>query len=230
MTRDLPRSDGTVLLVDKPARWTSFDVVKKIRSLTGERKVGHAGTLDPMATGLLIVCTGRRTREVESFMGMDKEYEAELTLGGRTASFDADTPVYDHRDTRGISAEQIRAVVSEFVGTQEQTPPMWSALKVGGRRLYALARRGQSVERKPRTVTVHSIDVTAIDLPRVRCTVACSKGTYIRALAEDIGVRLGCGAYLSSLRRTRIGPYHVKDALTIEALIARGDTGGQQPA
>lgn len=229
MTGNLAQNDGTVLLVDKPARWTSFDVVKKIRSITGERKVGHAGTLDPMATGLLIVCTGRRTREVESFMGMDKEYEAELTLGGRTPSFDADTPVHDHRDTRGITPERIRDVVSEFVGTQEQTPPMWSALKVQGRRLYALARRGQSIERKPRTVTVHSIDVTGIDLPRVRCTVACSKGTYVRALAEDIGLRLGCGAYLSSLRRTRIGPYHVKDALTMEALIARGDEGGQQP-
>lgn len=230
MTEDLTTNDGAVMLVDKPARWTSFDVVKKVRSITGVRKVGHAGTLDPMATGLLIVCTGRRTREVESFMGMDKEYDAELILGARTPSFDADTPVHERRSIDGISEDQIREVIAGFVGTQEQTPPMWSALKVDGRRLYRLARRGETVERRPRTITVQAIVVTAVDLPRVWCTITCSKGTYVRALAEDIGLRLGCGAHLGGLRRTRIGPYRVADALTIEQLVGRSEAVGVRPS
>jgi len=229
VTMEPVENDGAVLLLDKPARWTSFDVVKKVRSVTGVRKVGHAGTLDPMATGLLIICTGRRTRDVKTFMGMDKEYEAELTLGARTASFDAETPVQEHKGAEGITEEQVREVVASFVGTQEQTPPMWSALKVNGRRLYTLARRGKTVERKPRTVTIHRIEVTAFEPPRVRCTVACSKGTYVRALAEDIGLRLGCGAYLSRLRRTRIGPYRVDDAVTIEQLVGRAEEAGSRP-
>jgi len=230
MTGDQTHNEGMVLLLDKPSRWTSFDVVKKVRSVMGVRKVGHAGTLDPMATGLLILCTGRRTREVQSFMGMDKEYEAELTLGSRTPSFDADTPVREHLGIAGITEAKVREVLESFVGTQEQMPPMWSALKVNGQRLYALARRGETIERTPRTVTVHRIEVTAIDLPRVRCLVACTKGTYIRALAEDIGLRLGCGAYLSSLRRTRIGPYHVDDALTIEQLVNRAAGTSTRPS
>jgi len=216
MTVQQAQNDGLVLLLDKPPRWTSFDVVRKVRSALGVRKVGHAGTLDPLATGLLIVCTGKRTREIDGFMGLDKEYQAELTLGARTASFDADTPVLETRGIAGISEKQVRTAVESFVGTQHQVPPMWSALKVNGKRLYTLARKGQTIERKPRMVTIHRIEITSLDLPLVRCTIACSKGTYIRSLAEDIGLRLGCGAYVSNLRRTRIGPYHVADAMTIE--------------
>ena len=226
MTTEIPQNDGTVLLLDKPSTWTSFDVVKKVRSVLRARKVGHAGTLDPMATGLLIIVTERRTREVDTFMGMDKEYEAELTLGARTPSFDADTPIQEQKGVEGVTEEQVREVVASFVGAQEQTPPMWSALKVDGRRLYKLARRGETVPRKPRSIVVHRIEVTALELPVVRCTITCSKGTYVRALAEDIGLRLGCGAYLSKLRRTRIGPYHVDDALTIEQLVSLTDATG----
>jgi tRNA pseudouridine55 synthase len=224
MTTHLPQNDGTVLLLDKPSAWTSFDVVKKVRSVLRARKVGHAGTLDPMATGLLIICTERRTREVDTFMGMDKEYEAELTLGARTPSFDADTPIQEQKGVKGVTEDQVREVVASFVGAQEQTPPMWSALKIDGRRLYKLARRGETVPRKPRSIVVHRIELMALELPVVRCTITCSKGTYVRALAEDIGLRLGCGAYLSRLRRTRIGPYHVDDALTIEQLVRLTDT------
>ncbi|HXX63657.1 MAG TPA: tRNA pseudouridine(55) synthase TruB, partial [Bacteroidota bacterium] len=151
---DVPSDEGTVLLVRKPAGWTSFDVVNKIRHLFGIRKVGHAGTLDPLATGLLIVCTGRKTKEIGSLVGLEKEYEAEMTLGARTASFDAATPVLETRSTEGITEDAVRSVLLEFVGTQHQVPPMWSALKVGGRRLYKYAREGTEVSRAAREVSV----------------------------------------------------------------------------
>jgi len=215
---DVPSDEGTVLLVRKPAGWTSFDVVNKIRHLFGIRKVGHAGTLDPLATGLLIVCTGRKTKEIGSLVGLEKEYEAEMTLGARTASFDAATPVLETRSTEGITEDAVRSVLLEFVGTQHQVPPMWSALKVGGRRLYKYAREGTEVSRTAREVSIRSIVPTEMHLPRVRFTVVCSKGTYVRSLVNDMGERLGCLAYLSALERTRIGQFHLADALTIEEL------------
>jgi len=222
---DLRHDGGEVLLVDKPKGWTSFDVVHKVKHLLRARKVGHAGTLDPSATGLLILCTGRRTREMSAFTGLEKEYEAEIVLGSRTASFDAETPVIEKRPTDGITADRVREVLQGFTGTQLQVPPMWSAAKVGGRRLYEYARRGVEVERAAREIEIRAIIPTEIAIPIVRFTVVCSKGTYIRSLAEDIGSRLGCGAYLMNLRRTRIGEYHVRDAWTLVDLAARVDAG-----
>ena len=211
--------EDAVLLVDKPLGWTSFDVVNKIRALTGIRRVGHAGTLDPLATGLLIVCTGRKTKELSRFTGLDKTYAALITLGGTTESYDAATPVVDRRDVSGLSDEAVRGAIGSFVGRQRQLPPMWSAVKVGGRRLYRYARKGQTVTRPPRDIEISSITVDRISLPEVAVTVTCSKGTYIRTLAHDIGARLGCGAYLSGLRRTAIGPFKVDDALTMQGLV-----------
>lgn len=218
--RELRIAEGELLLVDKPKGWTSFDVVNKIRHLFRVRRVGHAGTLDPLATGLLIVCTGPRTKELARFSDLEKEYTGEMKLGGRTQSFDADTPVVEERGIEGITEQQVRDAMGRFVGTQEQIPPMWSAVKVQGRPLYRYARKGMEVERKPRTVEVHSMSAIRIALPLVEFVVACSKGTYVRTLVDGIGQDLGCGAYLTALRRTRIGPYHVENALTIEELTA----------
>ncbi|MGB6033878.1 MAG: tRNA pseudouridine(55) synthase TruB [Bacteroidota bacterium] len=217
----LQSDEGALLLVDKPAGWTSFDVVKKIRTLFRLRKVGHAGTLDPLATGLLLVCTGKRTKTIEEFVGLEKEYEGGMFLGARTSSFDAGTPVVERHSVEHINDETVRSVFGEFAGPQEQLPPMWSAVKVNGKRLYALARQGKTVERKTRQVIIHSLAPTRIAIPEVDFSVVCSKGTYVRALVDDIGQRLGCGAYLRLLRRTRIGPYHLSDALTIEELVAQ---------
>lgn len=216
--RELRIAEGEMLLVDKPKGWTSFDVVNKIRHLFHVRRVGHAGTLDPQATGLLIVCSGSKTRDLAGFSDLDKDYEGEMKLGGRTASFDAETPVVDERSVEGIGGEQIREAFARFVGKQQQVPPMWSAVKVKGRPLYRYARKGVDVERRPREVEVFRLTPDRIEIPLVGFSVACSKGTYIRALVNDIGAALGCGAYLTALRRTRIGPYKVEDALTIADL------------
>lgn len=230
LNRELHVEEGEVLLVDKPKGWTSFDVVNKIRHLFRVRKVGHAGTLDPMATGLLIVCTGKKTKEIDGFVGMDKEYDAAMTLGGRTASYDADTPVLENRPVDGITAERVTEVLRQFVGPQAQVPPMWSAVSVGGTRLYKLARKGKEVERRPREIVVQSITPVSIAVPLVRFTVACSKGTYVRGLVSDMGERLGCGAYLSALVRTRIGPYRLVDAMTMKDLEALRAAQGASPA
>jgi tRNA pseudouridine55 synthase len=211
-------AEGEMLLVDKPKGWTSFDVVNRIRHLFHVRRVGHAGTLDPMATGLLIVCTGKSTKEVDRYMGLEKEYEAELLLGGRTESYDAETPVVEQRSTEGVTPERVREVMGGFVGKQQQIPPMWSAVKVAGRPLYKYARRGVEVTRRPREVEIVNLAPTRIAIPGVAFTVTCSKGTYVRTLAHDIGTALGCGAYLTSLRRTRIGPYRLEEAATLDEL------------
>ena len=208
-----------MLLVDKPRGWTSFDVVHRVRRLLQVKKAGHAGTLDPLATGLLIVCTGKRTREIERFMGLDKEYDVTLLLGARTASFDAETPVVETRPTDGITREQVEQTLAGFTGAQRQVPPMWSAVKVKGRRLYKYAQRGEEIERPAREVFIHAIRPVRIAVPEVVMTVVCSKGTYIRTLADDIGRALGCGAYVTALRRTRIGPYAVSRAATIDDLM-----------
>jgi tRNA pseudouridine55 synthase len=213
--------DGEMLLVDKPAGWTSFDVIAKLRGVLGVRKAGHAGTLDPMATGLLIVCTGARTKEMESFIGLDKEYEVEMTIGARTESFDAETPVVERRDISAITGADVEAVLRGLVGPQQQVPPMWSAVKVRGKALYRYARKGQTVERAAREIVVHAIEPGPMDLPRVRFRMTCSKGTYVRSLVDTAGERLGCGAYVTGLRRTRIGPYRIEDALSIPELAQR---------
>jgi tRNA pseudouridine55 synthase len=210
---------GGIILVDKQQGWTSFDVVAKLRRLLRIKKVGHAGTLDPMATGLLIVCVGKGTRHVSEFQALDKEYQVEIKLGARTPSDDAETPEQDHQPIDHLSGEDIQRAVASFVGTIEQIPPSYSAVHVGGKRLYTLARSGKELPPlPPRSVTIHAITNIELMLPYVRFCVHCSKGTYIRSLARDIGNVLGVGAYVTALRRTAIGPYRVGDAFTITEL------------
>ncbi len=211
---------GEVLLVDKPSGWTSFDVVNKLRRAAGGLKMGHAGTLDPLATGLLIICTGRKRKEIDRFTGLDKEYIAELRLGIRTPSYDSETAPVEERSTEGVTEDRIREVMLEFTGAQMQIPPMWSAVKIGGRRLYSLARKGIDIERPARPIVVHELELVECAVPRLVVRVACSKGTYVRSLVNDIGTRLGCGACLTALRRTRIGPYCVDDASGIVQAVA----------
>jgi tRNA pseudouridine55 synthase len=218
LSRELRFAEGELLLVRKPAGWTSFDVVHKIGRMFGIKKVGHAGTLDPLATGLLIVCTGKKTKILGEFVGLEKEYEAEMTLGGRTESYDTATPVLETRSTEGIDERRILEVLKEFTGPRLQIPPMWSAVSVKGKRLYRYAREGVEVERHPREIVIYSIVPLLVRVPVVRFSVICSKGTYIRSLVNEMGERLGCGAYLSALVRTRIGPYRLSDAVTIEDL------------
>ncbi len=216
--RELRFAEGEMLLVNKPAGWTSFDVVNRIRRLTGVRKAGHAGTLDPMATGLMIVCTGKMTKTLGMYVGLEKEYRVRMVLGARTDSFDAGTPVIERRSTDDVTAERVREVLESFVGPQSQVPPMWSAIKMGGRRLYELARKGIRVDRPPREVIIRSITPLEIAVPLVTCVVVCSKGTYIRALVNDIGDRIGCGAYVEMLERTGVGDFRLEDALSMEEL------------
>jgi tRNA pseudouridine55 synthase len=220
LSHELHFAEGELLLVRKPAGWTSFDVVHKISRMFGIKKVGHAGTLDPLATGLLIVCTGKKTKSLGEFVGLDKEYDAEMTLGGRTESYDAATPVLETKSTEGIDEGRVRAVLAEFTGPRLQVPPMWSAVSVKGKRLYRYAREGVEVKRLPREIVIHSIVPLLIRVPVVRFSVTCSKGTYVRSLAHEMGEQLGCGAYLSALERTRIGPYRLADAVSIEELTA----------
>jgi len=210
---------GTVLLVDKPLHWTSFKVVKRVRSLTGVKKVGHAGTLDPLATGLLIILVGRpATREMESFMGMEKTYVGTMRLGGVTDSYDAELPVTPVGPWSTVSDDALEAARQQFVGTITQRPPMYAAIKVGGERLYKKARRGESVEVPERTVTIDSMEIIERVGPDVTFRVTCSKGTYIRSIAHDMGQVLGVGAYLTGLVRTAIGPHLLRDAWSIDAL------------
>jgi len=212
---------GELLLVDKPKGWTSFDVVNRIRGILGVRRVGHAGTLDPLATGLLIVCTGRRTRELQQFQGWDKEYIVIMTLGMVTASYDAETPAVEQRGHEGIDEHAIRSMIPRFLGRQLQLPPMYSAAKVRGRRLYKYARRGLEIERGPREVFISSMEIVRVDLPDVVLKVVCTKGTYMRTLVHDFGAALGCGAYVRELRRTRIGDFHLEDAVSLELIERR---------
>jgi tRNA pseudouridine55 synthase len=211
---------GEVLLIDKPPGWTSFDVVNKLRRAAGGLKMGHAGTLDPLATGLLILCTARKRKEIDRFTGLDKEYVAEFLLGVRTPSYDTETEPVEQKSVESISEDRVREVLKEFIGPQQQTPPMWSAIKIGGKPLYTLARKGIEIERPPRSIVVHGIELISCILPRVTVRISCSKGTYVRSLANDIGLRLGCGACMSALRRTRIGPYSVEDAAGIPQAVA----------
>lgn len=206
---------GEMLLVDKPLEWTSFDVVKKLRGLTKVKKVGHAGTLDPLATGLLIVCTGKMTKQIERFQGMEKAYEGTLVLGKTTPSIDLETDFDSDHSTDHITLEQLEKARQNFLGMINQIPPQHSAVKVDGKRVYKSARKGKPVEIKARQVQIDVFNFTEINLPTIHFEVVCSKGTYIRSLVRDLGQVLGVGAYLKQLRRTRIGEYHVNDAQTI---------------
>ena len=210
---------GKVLLIDKPLHWTSFDAVRKIRNSIRIKKVGHAGTLDPLATGLLIICTGKFTKRINEYMAQEKEYTGSFTLGAVTPTFDKESDPEQQKDISGITAEKIYGTTPLFTGEIQQVPPIYSAIKKQGTALYELARRGEAVEPEPRTVFIKSFEITGIELPEVQFKIVCSTGTYIRSIANDFGAALGCGAYLSGLRRTRIGDFSVADAMTMEGFI-----------
>jgi tRNA pseudouridine55 synthase len=212
-----PFAEGQVLLIDKPLRWTSFDVVKKIRILTGISKVGHAGTLDPLATGLLIVCTGKFTKQINTYMAQEKEYTGHITLGAVTPTYDLESGPVDAKPWDHLTVADIRAATAAFTGEILQVPPAHSAIKKDGKPAYLLARKGKEVNLEPRKVTISAFDITAMEGPVVHFRVVCTTGTYIRSLANDLGQALGCGAHLSSLRRTRIGAFRVEDADSILA-------------
>ncbi|MFP6583122.1 MAG: tRNA pseudouridine(55) synthase TruB [Candidatus Hydrogenedentota bacterium] len=205
-----------ILLVDKPAGMTSHDVVDRIRKAAQMRKVGHTGTLDPAATGLLILCLGAATRLSDYLVGMDKTYAGEMTFGVVSDSYDADGTVLEENEVPEIDSEQLRAEFAEFTGTFDQIPPMVSAVKVGGQRLYKLARQGETVERPSRSVTVPRFELESLSPPKATFSLDCTSGTYVRSLCHDIGQRVGCGAILSSLRRTRIGRHDVSNALELD--------------
>ncbi|MDQ2751492.1 MAG: tRNA pseudouridine(55) synthase TruB [Bacteroidota bacterium] len=208
--------EGKVLLVNKPLHWTSFDVVKKVRILTGVSKVGHAGTLDPLATGLLIVCTGHFTKKINEYMGMEKEYTGSFTLGATTPTFDRESEPQNSTDISQLSLQQIHDATLHFKGTILQVPPIHSAIKQGGKPVYLAARKGIDVLLEPRPVTISEFTITKTDLPDVFFKVVCGTGTYIRSLANDFGASLGVGAYLSSLCRTRIGNFRLEEAMSID--------------
>lgn len=203
-------------MLDKPFRWTSFDVVRKIRHLTGAKKVGHAGTLDPLATGLLIVCTGKLTKKINEYMAQEKEYTGTITLGATTPTYDLESEPRDFRSFEAITEDQLKGMATAFTGKIAQVPPIHSAIKKEGKRVYELARRGMDVKLEPRPVTISEFEIVKTDLPAVEFRVVCSTGTYIRSLANDFGEALGCGGYLSALCRTRIGNFRLADALSVE--------------
>jgi tRNA pseudouridine55 synthase len=210
-------SQGRVLLIDKPLRWTSFDVVRKIRNTIRIKKVGHAGTLDPLATGLLIVCTGKFTKKINEYMAQEKEYTGTITLGAVTPTYDLESEPENFKPIEQITLEQIRTATQIFTGPILQVPPAHSAIKVDGKRVYELARKGKEVKLEPRPVTIYQFEITAKEDALLHFRVVCSTGTYIRSLAHDLGQELGCGAYLSSLCRTRIGDYRLEDASSMDA-------------
>ena len=226
MLENLFNTEGSVLLIDKPLNWTSFDVVNKLRfrlkNLLKDKKlkVGHAGTLDPLATGLLIVCVGKMTKQIDGFMGLPKVYTGTMRLGATTPSYDAETKVNETFETAHITPSVIEAAKSQFQGGIEQLPPIFSAIKQGGTPLYEMARKGQEVKVEPRKVHIHQFDITDFTNNELSFYVKCSKGTYIRSLAYDFGKACGSGAYLTSLCRTEIGEFQLKNAWNLEELIA----------
>jgi len=213
-----PAHASGVLVIDKPAGWTSHDVVAHLRRLTGERHVGHAGTLDPAATGVLVVCLGNATRLVEYLAELTKRYVALIRFGVETDTWDSEGQVVEEHDTTGLSLDGVSSLLMQFQGDIDQVPPMYSALKRDGTPLYTLARRGETVERSPRRVTIHSLAVRRWTSPDLELEVVCSKGTYIRSLAHDLGRAAGTGAYLASLRRTAVGQFTLERARTLEQL------------
>lgn len=210
---------GEVFLVDKPIDWTSFDVVKRIRSAQHIQKIGHAGTLDPKATGLLILCTGPKTKSIVSFVSLEKEYIGTMEIGVKTASFDSESPVIEEADYSAVTEEMVRNTATSFLGIQDQIPPMFSAVKVKGKPLYKYARKGKTVERSPKQIEVRDFTVTNIQLPYIGFRIVCSKGTYIRSLVDDFGRKLNCGATLRSLKRTRIGNHALGDAFDVSTFL-----------
>lgn len=214
-------AEGEMLLINKPYSWTSFDVVGKIRNSFKplKLKVGHAGTLDPLASGLLIICTGKFTKKIDEFQAQEKEYTGTMILGAGTPSYDMETEVDETYDISYINEDMIRANTLQFIGDIEQFPPAHSAIKVGGERLYMKARRGEFVELRSRSVSIREFEITRIELPEIDFRVVCSKGTYIRSLVHDFGRAMGNLAYLSALRRTKSGDYHVHNAFEVMELV-----------
>lgn len=213
--------EGEVILLNKPLTWTSFDAVNKIKKACKIKKIGHAGTLDPLATGLLILCTGKKTKEIDTYQGAEKEYTGKLVLGKTTPSVDLETTFDAEYPIEHITPGLLNAAVKQLTGTIEQYPPIYSAVKMGGERLYKKARRGETVEIKPRTVTVSVFEIDAANFPEISFRIVCSKGTYIRSLVRDVGMLVESGAYMSELCRTRIGSFWLKDADEIEDFIKR---------
>lgn len=209
---------GQVILIDKPLEWTSFDVVQKLRSITKVKKIGHAGTLDPLATGLLIICTGKFTKRINEFMAQEKEYTGTFTLGATTPTFDLESAPVNSKPFEHLTDDEIKKATAAFTGLIQQIPPAHSAIKVRGVRVYELARQGLEVKLEPRQVTIHTFEIKKIELPVIHFRVVCSTGTYIRSLANDFGAALGCGGYMSSLCRTRIGDSLLQDALTLKVI------------
>ncbi|MFY9308833.1 MAG: tRNA pseudouridine(55) synthase TruB [Bacteroidia bacterium] len=219
---------GEVLVIDKPLTWTSFQVVNKLKYLIkhhpslildGKRvqpKIGHAGTLDPLATGLLIICTGKQTKNIELYQAQEKEYTGTFYIGATTPCYDREKEIDAYYPTEHITEELIYDTTKQFIGKVQQTPPLYSAIKIDGKRAYDIARAGKTAEIKPKEITISEFEITRIDLPEVDFRVVCSKGTYIRSLARDFGVALKSGGHLTALCRTRIGDFHVKDAMSIE--------------
>jgi tRNA pseudouridine55 synthase len=214
-----PQDAGQLLLINKPLGWTSFDAVNKLRYKLKIKKIGHAGTLDPLATGLLIICTGKMTKQIDEFMGLEKEYTGTFVIGQTTPSYDLETEVSEAKDISAITKDLILTAAASLTGKINQLPPAHSAIKVGGKRAYKFARQGKEVALQPREVEVREFEITAVNLPAVDFRIVCSKGTYIRSLARDLGENLGVGAYLSQLCRTRIGNFKLEDALSIDEVI-----------
>jgi len=219
--------DASIILIDKPLHWTSFDAVKKLKYAISKKigikarkfKIGHAGTLDPLATGLLILCTGKATKQIPALQETIKQYTGSITLGATTPSFDLETSFNHTFDVSGLTPEHCKKVAEDFIGEIEQTPPVFSAIWVDGKRAYDLARKGEEPKLKSRKVTIHQFDIETTNFPEIAFEVSCTKGTYIRSLANDFGKALNNGAHLSSLRRTRIGEYHVSKAWQIQDFI-----------
>ena len=219
--------EGEVVLLDKPLHWTSFDVVKKVRyalqKATGVKKlkVGHAGTLDPLATGLLIICSGKKTKTIAEIQEMEKEYTGTIRLGATTPSADLETDIDKVFDLQNLTEEMVREAATGFLGENDQLPPAFSAKKINGKRAYIYARAGTEVEMKPKRVEIAKFEITAIELPYVQFCIRCSKGTYIRSIARDLGSKLEVGGHLTALRRTKTGTYHIENALSVEEFVGQ---------
>lgn len=219
MMRENTFEEGRLLLIDKPLEWTSFHVVRKIRNLIKIKKVGHAGTLDPLATGLLIVCTGKFTKKINEYMSQEKEYTGTITLGAVTPTYDLESEPENFQSTDELSQDFIKETAQKFTGEILQIPPIYSAIKQKGKPVYLMARKGMDVVLEPRKITIKEFEITSIRMPVVSFKVVCTTGTYIRSLANDFGEALGCGAHLSSLCRTRIGNFTLADAVTMDEFI-----------
>lgn len=219
------QSPGEVLLVDKPLGWTSFAVVKKMKWAAKIKKIGHAGTLDPLATGLLICCTGKMTKQIETYQGAEKEYTGTFVLGKTTPSVDLETAFDADYPTEHITPEVLEEARQKLTGAIDQTPPIFSAVKIDGQRAYELARKGQDAEIKSKVITISEFELDTSRFPEVDFRVVCSKGTYIRSLVRDFGTLCGSGAYLKSLRRTRIGAFRVEDAFSLEQFVEQHRPG-----